>query len=364
MSLEALRALPPHAAPATQKSALLLPAMQTLCEDHYHACADYRRIVDGLWGGEAALQADRLDALPYLPVSLFKQRALQSVPDEAITLTLTSSGTTGQVPSRIGVDAETSRLQQRSLADSMAHVLGPKRLPMLILDTAAVLADPALMNARGAGVLGMMRFGYRPVFALDASGALDAKAVQDFLAEHGGAPFFMFGFTFMAWTTLMDGFAAAHANPPDLANATLVHSGGWKSLTERAVDNDTLRRTLRDRFGLQRCVNFYGMVEQIGSVFIEGDDGLLYAPNVSEVIVRDPHTWAPVAPGTAGLIQVLSLLPRSYPGQSLLTEDLGLLERSADGARTGLRVLGRLTRAELRGCSDVIAQQHTIGRAA
>jgi hypothetical protein len=56
---------------------------------------------------------------------------------------------------------------------------------------------------------------------------------------------------------------------------------------------------------------------------------------------------------------VLSLIPHSYPGHSLLTEDMGVI-RSIDAGDEGwmgkgLEVLGRVARAELRGCSDVLA---------
>ena len=52
------------------------------------------------------------------------------------------------------------------------------------------------------------------------------------------------------------------------------------------------RRKFRDVTGLKRIYNFYGMVEQVGSVFLEGDDGYFYPPNFADVIVRDPQTFA------------------------------------------------------------------------
>ena len=59
----------------------------------------------------------------------------------------------------------------------------------------------------------------------------------------------------------------------------------------------------------------------------------------------------------AGLIQTLSLLPVSYPGQSILTEDIGIIH-GIDNCKCGklgkyFSVLGRVPDSELRGCSDV-----------
>ena len=58
-----------------------------------------------------------------------------------------------------------------------------------------------------------------------------------------------------------------------------------------------------------------------------------------------------------GLIQTLSLLPVSYPGQSILTEDIGVIH-GIDNCKCGklgkyFSVLGRVPDSELRGCSDV-----------
>jgi hypothetical protein len=63
-----------------------------------------------------------------------------------------------------------------------------------------------------------------------------------------------------------------------------------------------------------------------------------------------------VPDGEPGLVQVLSVLPTSYPGHSLLTEDVGVI-RGTDRADVTLKgrcfeILGRVPRAELRGCSD------------
>ena len=113
------------------------------------------------------------------------------------------------------------------------------------------------------------------------------------------------------------------------------------------------------RFGLRRIHNFYGMVEQIGSVFLEASDGYLYAPNFTDVIIRDPITWEPLGPGQTGLIELLSLLPRSYPGHVILTEDMGeivAIDTGTDGwLGKAVRIHGRMPKAELRGCSDVVA---------
>lgn len=337
-----------------EKESLLIPALSELTHIHRDRCPPYRRVLDAIWPGAANAQC--LEDLPFLPVSLFKTHELKSALQSNIRMTMMSSGTTGMGASRIAIDAETSRLQSLSLAASIKTVLGPQRPPMLIVDTPDVVRDPRLMTARGAGVLGMMRFGRDHVFALDKDMRPDTKSIEAFLERHAQAPFFMFGFTFMVWLYLYESVTDGQLN---LENATLVHSGGWKKLEDRKVDNLRFRTLMKHRTGLKNIFNFYGMVEQLGSIFLEGEDGALYAPNVSDVIIRDLRTLEPLPPGKEGIIQVLSVLPRSYPGHSLLTEDIGVL-RSVDsgaGGRLGkaISVLGRVPKVELRGCSDVYA---------
>jgi hypothetical protein len=213
-------------------------------------------------------------------------------------------------------------------------------------------------NARAAGVLGMMNFGRRHFYALDEAMNLDEPGLRAFLSEFHGKPFLIFGFTFMVWQYLFLRIADLGL---DLSQGVLVHSGGWKKLEEMAISNQDFRRRFAEATGLKRIYNFYGMAEQVGSVFLEGDDGYLYPPNFGDIIIRDPLTFREQPVGEPGVIQVLSLLPLSYPGHSILTEDMGVI-RGIDDSTCGragkyFSVLGRVPQAELRGCSDVHASQ-------
>ncbi|GAA3718263.1 acyl-protein synthetase [Nonomuraea antimicrobica] len=331
-----------------EREAALLPELAALTERHREACAPYGRILRAIG---SAPPYERVADLPWLPVRLFKTHELRSVPREQVFRVLTSSGTTGQEPSRVHLDRAAAAAQTRRLADTFRTLLGERRLPMLIVDTPAVVRDPSL-SARGAGVLGMMNFGRDHTFVLDERGVADVEAVKAFLARHGRRPFLVFGFTFMVWLHLR-GLGA------DLSQATLIHSGGWKRLAEQAVDNAEFRRRLADECGLSRVHNFYGMVEQIGTVYLEGPDGDgLYCPDFADVVIRDPETWRETPTGVPGVVEVVSTLPTSYPGHVLLTEDLGVVRGVDDGAWPGKRfeILGRLPRAEARGCSDTVGQ--------
>jgi Acyl-protein synthetase, LuxE len=269
---------------------------------------------------------------------------------------LQSSGTTGQQPSRIPLDRETARRQTIALSRIMTHILGPKRLPMLLVESPSLIQDRRQFNARVAGLLGMMNFGHNHFYALDANMQLDLDGVRSFVDQFGHKPFLIFGFTFVVWQNFLNRLAGQHLN---FSNGILIHTGGWKKLQEQSVSGEEFRRRFYSEAKLSKIYNFYGMVEQVGSVYLEGEDGYLYPPNFADVIVRDPVTFEELPLGQVGILQVLSLLPLSYPGHSLLTEDLGIIHAvdSSSCGRYGkaFSVLGRLPRAEMRGCSDVIA---------
>jgi Acyl-protein synthetase, LuxE len=351
---EYLLQLRPFSITAAEKEKLILEGINHLLAHHYNCCTGYRRIVDAVWGGPRP--ALTLADVPYLPASLFKEIDLSST--NRHSLVLQSSGTTGQRPSRIYVDAETAQRQSRALVATFQPLLGTGRLPFLVIDTKQVIKNEHQLTARGAGVLGMMKFGARATFALDNDLRPYRAAIADFVASNGSRPFLIFGFTFLVWSALYQPFADGEL---DLSNAMLIHSGGWKRLEAMKVSNEVFRESLKKRFNLQNICSFYGFVEQIGSVFVEGGDGLLYPPNFSDVIIRRPESWEPAGVGEEGVVQVVSLLPTSYPGNSILTEDYGVVAK-VDGGYEGrlgkaIRVLGRVPKAELRGCSDVIAAE-------
>ena len=347
--------VPQYTRPAAEKAALLLEGLNRLTTHHVAASPIYARVMRALFPGAPA-PVGTLAEVPFLPVGLFKSHRLQSIADADITTVLTSSGTSGQTPSRIVLDAATASRQRAALASIMGTLLGPRRLPMLVLDSPAIVRARGALSARGAGVLGMMTFGGAHAFAFREDLTFDADAVHAFLAGHGQAPFLMFGFTFLAWQALVE---QAATGTFDMQHGILIHSGGWKALQDRAVDDAVFKARLGVHTGLTRIHNFYGMIEQVGGVFLEGDDGLLYPPDFADVLIRDPLTFDVLPHGEAGVIQVVSLLPESYPGHSILTEDRGVIvHEDAPGAMRrgkGFRVLGRVPRAELRGCSDVIA---------
>lgn len=356
MDLNPWHALTPYALERKAKNAMLTRGLLELTAQHAMLCPPYRQILEAQSFRPKAVQST-VD-IPFLPVRLFKQLDLLSVPREDVVKTMTSSGTSGQSPSRIFLDRTTAANQTKALTRIVSAMTGVQRMPMIVVDSPAVIKDRALFSARGAGILGFSIFGRDRIFALDESMQLDIDAVAQFLDKHSGCPVLVFGFTFMVWQYLYKVLVSS-ARQLDLSQAILVHGGGWKTLINESVSSTVFRECLQEVCGITRVHDYYGMVEQTGSIYMECEQGHLHASTYSDVIVRRPYDFTPADVGEAGLIEVVSVLPGSYPGHALLTEDEGVVlgEDDCSCGRLGkyFKVFGRIKSAELRGCSDTFA---------
>lgn len=339
----------------SEKQAFLLEKLNELTEFHRQNCQPYENILRTL---PFVKKPSNLVDIPYLPVQLFKMLELYSVPKKEIYKTLTSSGTTSQQVSKIFVDKETSIMQSKALIAIVTSFIGKKRQPMIIIDSKNILKDRKAFSARGAGILGFSNFGRNHFYLLDDNMEIDFEGLQAFLEKHKDEKILAFGFTFMVWRYFYQA-CIQKGIKINFNNGILIHGGGWKKLQEEAVSTSDFKSAMLEQFNIQHVHNYYGMVEQVGSIFMECEHGHLHAPDYADIIIRDPHSLKGLSFGERGLVQVLSILPKSYPGHSLLTEDLGTVIGEDDClcGRKGkyFSIEGRLPKAELRGCSDTHA---------
>jgi hypothetical protein len=360
--IEALIRGPQYAMSRAEKQDVLLPILRASCIEMGRRCAEYGRFLARLGGRPENWLA--LADLPALPVSAFKRFLLSAVAPERVVRELHSSATTGGTPSRIVIDKATAFRQGRALVSILKEHLGSRRRPYLVLDAAESAVSADHLGARGAAIRGVGHFASETTYAMDAAPGGKLVPAWDridaFFTRHADAAVLLFGFTAIVWTRLVLEAEAA-GRRFRAPRATLLHSGGWKRLTDQAVSKEEFARRTAALFGCPatQVLDFYGMVEQVGTVFVDCPAGNKHAPAFAEVILRRPGSLEPVAAGETGLIEVLSALPASYPGHALLSEDQGLLVGCDDcpcGAHgVSFRFVSRVERAEPRGCGDVAA---------
>lgn len=344
----------PFSKNVSDKKTFLLDLMQDLTNFHYENCHSYKNFSNLFQ--EFTTYPKTLDEIPYLPVRMFKQHDLMSLNKNKIFKTLTSSGTSGQSVSRIHLDSETARRQSKVLSAITKNFIGNDRLPMVIVDSDELIKDRTKLNARAAGILGYSLFGRDHFYCLDKDLDLLVSELSNFLEKYNHKPILIFGFTFIIWQSLLQKALENNIYLDFGRNSILIHGGGWKKLENQKINNTKFKHLLNKNLGIANIHNYYGMVEQVGSVFMECNHGSLHCPDFADVIIRNPLNYEVLPYGEEGIIQVLSVLPLSYPGHSLLTEDLGTIHGEDDCpcGRKGkyFTVSGRMPMAELRGCSD------------
>lgn len=358
MDINEILNIAPYSLDKEKKHQLINERMQELTRHHYERCYEYSCMFNA-----TGLDINNLpdyELLPFLPVRLFKEFELRSCEKKEVVKTMTSSGTTGQQVSKIFLDRETSSLQTKCLTKIVSSFIGTHRVPMLILDSSAVVNNRAMFSARGAGILGFSMFGSKRQYALNEEMELDIEGMKLFLEEHKGMPIFIFGFTFIIWQHFYKKLLESGYHP-DLSKGILIHGGGWKKLVNEKVSPYEYKRGLHDvcRIEPKNVHDYYGMVEQTGSIFMECEYGHLHTSCFSDVIIRRPNDFSISDEGEKGLIEVVSVLPQSYPGHVLLTEDEGMI-LGEDDCPCGLKgkyfkIEGRIKNAEIRGCSDTYA---------
>lgn len=359
MAFDEILEFPPYSLGKEEKEKLLTKRLLELTRLHRENCPEYARILDSIRFDADAVTSYR--ELPFLPVRLFKELSLKSVPQEAVVKTMTSSGTTGQAVSKIYLDRTTSANQQKAMVKIVSDFTGSARMPMIIIDCPSVVKGRAMFSARGAGILGFSLFGSKRIYALDDDMKLDVEGLKAFLDRYGGQKILLFGFTFMIWQHFYKELLRLKAEGIsfDLSGGILIHGGGWKKLTAEAVSHDAFHEALHDACGLTEIHDYYGMVEQTGCIYMECECGHLHASVFSDVIARRALDFSECGVGEPGILQVVSTIPESYPGHSLLTEDEGVVLGIDDCpcGRKGkyFKINGRLKNAEIRGCSDTYA---------
>jgi hypothetical protein len=252
----------------------------------------------------------------------------------------------------------------RALTTIVRDFIGPARRPYLVIDTDETLrtGNNGDLGARGAAIQGLRSFASEIICCLksDPTGnlAVDDSILLKQAARLKNSEVLIYGFTFVLWNHFVKSLKSRGISLK-LPHAWVLHSGGWKRLQQQAVTRDEFTQGVASTIGCPatRVIDFYGMIENVGVIYPDCQYGNKHAPAFAGVIIRDPLTLAPVAPGRQGLVQVCSVLPSSFPGFLLLTEDIGELiahDGCPCGRRgTSFRFISRAPKAEIRGCGNL-----------
>lgn len=323
----------------------------SIMKSHYNINPKYKRFIDNSLIN--LNQIKKIENLPFLHVNVFKFYNLVNVSNKKIVTKLHSSGTTGSNRSKIFLDKKNTILQKKTLLDLLKINISNERLPMVILDKNPIFLEKSNYSAKIAAIFGFSLIGKNYFYLLDKKGEIDYKGFNHYLKKNKNKKLFLFGFTYDVYLNLIKKFK--FDQKIDLSNAILLHGGGWKKIQYLEISKNLFNLKLKKKFRIKTIINYYGIVEQTGSIFFEcASCNNLITNQYADIIIRDKNL-EPCENNTEGQIQLLSIVPRSYPGNSILTEDLGKICKSKckfHREHKSFNVLRRIKKAEVRGCSD------------
>jgi len=333
-----------------EKDKFFLNQIKKNLKHHYNKCENYKL---GLNLKKNFLKKIiKKDDIPYLPVNIFKKINLVSSKSKKIKI-YNSSGTTQSIKSKIFLDRDNIINQSKALNLIGKNFLGDKKKPLIFIDSKENIFDKTLKNARTAAILGFSIFASKTYFVLDKNMKLKKNYLKEILLTHKNEKIIFFGFTSIIWTNFLKKIDLQKYNNK---NSILLHGGGWKKLEDQAVSEKKFNEIVKKQLSIYKIINYYGMIEQTGSIFFKCEYGFFHCSILSDVLIRDENMQV-LSKNKKGFVQCLSLLPTSYPGNSIITEDIGEIfgEDDCKCKRSGkyFKIYGRAPKTELRGCSDV-----------
>ena len=95
--------------------------------------------------------------------------------------------------------------------------------------------------------------------------------------------YLFFGFTNLVWDKFLKKLKNKKLN---FKNSILLHGGGWKKLTEKSINEKKFKKEVKNKLNIKKVINYYGMVEQVGSIFFECEKGFFHSSIFSEVLIQ------------------------------------------------------------------------------
>ena len=305
-----------------------------------------------------------LEEVPPIPVQMFKYFDLKTCPEEQIEKILRSSGTTTGIPSRVPLSKNTTINQIKALKSILKDYLGEKRKIFLVIDHEGINNPLLEFSARTAGIRGLSIYAKKTFYLMREENGelmLNLPVIEELLLRYQEEEVYIFGFTYIIWSTFYNQIRKKGVQF-NFKDVKIFHSGGWKKLKAEQVSKEHFSDEVARIFGTVRenVLDFYGMAEQTGIIFVDCECGNKHVPSFAQVIIRDPYTLEPCGNNKVGMIEIMSVLSDSYYCQAILTEDMGYRVGINDCpcGRKGVyfRFQSRIEKVEVRGCGDTFRE--------
>ncbi|MGE0174898.1 MAG: hypothetical protein AB7T49_19050 [Oligoflexales bacterium] len=341
-------------------NALMVEACREMASFHYKQNPDIQKLYNKYSFDPASLRSTTdLERIPSLGVHAMKYFLFSSLPDSAAVLKLTSSGTRGQ-KTQIWFD-------QQSLDRAQSMLDGLWRQQGLVTESPVnylmFIYDPKDASDLGIAfsIANQMRFAPArdTFFAIrknkEGQWFLDMAGVMAKLEEYAktqcelrihGIPSFIFE-AMTALKTIGKSF--------EFPKSHVLTGGGWKAAEDKKVTKEYFYEMLQETLGIkdENVLDGYGMAEH-SAPYMECRLHRFHIPVYCRIIIRDPATMRSLSLGEQGLIELLTPFNSMMPNLSVLSTDIGQLDK--DKCRCGYQsptftLLGRGGLKKHKGCA-------------
>jgi hypothetical protein len=301
--------------------------MLGLFERQYRLSLPYRRLCDSI--GAAPTTIGHWNDIPAVPAQAFRQFDLTCRPISQCVSVFWSSGTTSERSSRHWMDREALELYDLNLSRYFDSKFAPIGHLLAVMPSADKAPHSSLSHM--LSVLRAERFA-------DEDLAIFAGQLDELISLN--EPITLFGTAFGLAELLS---IRRHGLP---AGSRVIETGGFKGRRSEMPRNE-FYRLIREALLLDdsACFSEYGMCELSSQFYSKGENGAFAGPPWIRTRCIDPLTNTDGDVGSPGILRQYDLA--NWNSVCVVqTQDRGVIDSEG-----GIRLLGRATDAELRGCS-------------
>ena len=366
-NINELLAFDPYNIDRDIKKNKLINIIKQQIEFHIKNCEKYKTWYDSNDFIPPSLIEDYQD-IPFIASSTFKNINLVSIKDSK---KIQSSGTTSSNKSTIFIDKATSQNQTKSLSKILSAILKNKRKNYFIIDLEPKISSlDNIMSARQAGMMGYLMGAKSKTYLLkldrDNKIVLDNDNLEKMISVSKNEPILIIAYTYMLYEYFLQNLNIDFEKFDLHAESKIIHFGGWKKLRDKKILKEQLISLISSRLNIKKenIYDIYGFTEQLGTIYPSSGNSGFKVNSYSYALVRDPVTLRVLDKNETGFLQFISPLPLSYPGFSILNDDLGKISYSSVESNNNeileFTVNPRLDNAENRGCGDTLPDNYYI----
>lgn len=290
----------------------------------------YRAFCDYL--GRIPAEVSRVDAIPFMPIELFKSKRILSgngIPETIFE----SSGTTGAIRSKhyvLDID-----LYEKAFTQTFRYFYGdPAEYRILAL-------LPDYLERSGSSLVYMVDKLIRYTDDSESGFYLDNReALRQMLRTKSNKKTLLIGVSFALLDLVSEGKLG-------LENTIVMETGGMKG-RRRELTREELHTKLKQGLGVSEIHSEYGMTEMLSQAYAQRD-GIFRCPNWMKLVIRDVNDPLSKAErnttGGINVIDLANLMSCSF----IATSDLG--RECADGS---VEIMGRFDYSDMRGCNLMV----------